>query len=118
MEIKTIDNFQFIIEYGSTRTGFFHKATLFKKQEHGESYREITTARASYINRTWEQYAFQSVMKQAVQNQIDDAKDELKNKVKRNLDIGRMTSKAKEKLAQEIEASGEIVELQNLYKKL
>ena len=119
MNIKNIGNYQFVNESGNTRNGFFHKTTLFKKLgENGEQNSFVAEARASYINRTWESYAFQSVMNSVVYNEIEEAKGELKTKVKRELDIGRMTKKAKELLAEYIKNNGYIAELEELLKQL
>ena len=59
--------FLFVNEWASTRNGFKHISTLFIN---GYEYIEST---CHYINRTWENYAFQSVMLRAI--------EELKNKL-------------------------------------
>ena len=65
---------EFINNYGSTRNGFFHTSKLFYNSE------LLSEARASYLNRTWEAYSYQSVMKQAVRNAIDNEIAEEKTK--------------------------------------
>ena len=79
---------EFINNYGSTRNGFFHKSKLFFKGE------LIGEARASYLNRTWESYPYQSVMKQAVRNAIEG---EIL-RIKTEKQIKRLTKKLKEQI--------------------
>lgn len=55
---------EFINNYKSTRSGFSHTSKLLYDSE------VISEAKASYLNRTWESYTYQSVMKQAVRNAI------------------------------------------------
>ena len=116
MNIKNIGNYQFVNESGNTRNGFFHKTTFFKKA--GEYFFQLREERASYINRTWESYAFQSVMQSAVHNEIERNIEVLKTEIKRELDIGRMTKKAKELLAEAEETNEFIVDLKLLLKEL
>jgi len=52
----------------STRTGFRHLATLCNANG-----REIATAKACYINRTWVRYEFESVLHTLV-SKLDDEK--------------------------------------------
>ena len=54
--------FLFVNEYESTRTGFKHISTLFVN---GYEYQKST---CHYINRTWENYAFQSSMLRAIED--------------------------------------------------
>ena len=56
---------EFINNYGSTRNGFFHTSKLFYNSE------LLSEVRANYLNRTWESYPYQSVMKQALYNAIE-----------------------------------------------
>ena len=88
---------EFINNYGSTRSGFFHKSKLVYNGE------IISEARASYLNRTWESYPYQSVMKQAVRNAIDNEIAEEKNKRQ----IKRLTKSLKE----QIETESELIQL-------
>ena len=70
---------EFINNYGSTRSGFYHTSKLLYNGE------VLSEARANYLNRTWEAYSYQSVMKQAVRNAIDSeiAKEKTKRQIKR-----------------------------------
>lgn len=82
---------EFINNYGSTRSGFFHKSKLFFEGE------LIGEARASYLNRTWESYPYQSVMKQAVRNAIEW---EIA-RIKEEKGIKRLTKKLREEIETE-----------------
>ena len=84
---------EFINKYGSTRNGFFHTSKLLYNGE------VLSEARASYLNRTWESYAYQSVMKQAVRNAIDNEIAEEKTKRQ----IKRLTKSLKEQIETESE---------------
>ena len=84
---------EFINNYGSTRSGFFHTSKLFYNNE------LLSEARASYSNRTWECYPYQSVMKQAVRNAIDN--EIVQEKTKRQ--IKRLTKSLREQIENESE---------------
>jgi len=82
---------EFKNEYKSTRSGFSHTSRLYH-----ESGKLLAEAKCNYLNRTWEVYPFQSSMKQAVANAIEN---EIKTQ-QAQMGIKRLT---KEKRA-EIEA--------------
>lgn len=84
-------NFTFENNYGSTRSGFFHKSKLYNNGTF------LSEARFSYLNRTWESYAYQSVMKQAVRNAIDN---EI-SRIKTEKQIKRLTQKLREQITTE-----------------
>jgi hypothetical protein len=82
---------EFKNEYKSSRNGFSHFSRLFIEGQ------EISQAKAHYLNRTWEEYAFQSVMKQAVRNAIEgeiSREKEIKQ-------IKRLTKKVRETIETE-----------------
>lgn len=56
----TMTPYQFITESEGTRNGFRHKCTLFRDG------REVISTSIHYLNRTWESYQYQSVMRKAV----------------------------------------------------
>ena len=58
-------NIEFINTAKSTINGFYHKTELYIDSEF------ILECKCSYINRTWESYPYQSVMKQALYNAIE-----------------------------------------------
>lgn len=55
-------------ESRSTRNGFCHNCTLFYND------REVSFARVSYLNRTWESYQFQTVIFRAIEKCLKDRK--------------------------------------------
>ena len=58
-------NIEFKNTAKSTRSGFYHKTELYIDSEF------ILECKLSYLNRTWESYPYQSVMKQALYNAIE-----------------------------------------------
>lgn len=55
-EFKLNDEYAVVCESVSTRSGFKHVAVLLQNGE------EIDRTKCCYINRTWEHFAFQSVL--------------------------------------------------------
>lgn len=68
---------EFENSYRSTRSGFAHDTRV----SIGSQYIHRTTCH--YLNRTWESYAYQSVMKQAMYEMIELEKARLKAEYKR-----------------------------------
>ena len=58
-------NIEFINTAKSTRSGFYHKTELYIDSEF------ILECKCNYINRTWESYPYQSVMKDALYKAIE-----------------------------------------------
>ena len=58
-------NIEFINSYGKTRNGFYHKTELYIDSEF------ILECKCNYLNRTWESYPYQSVMKEALYEAIE-----------------------------------------------
>ena len=59
---KTLNgkNYNFICEYKNTRSGFKHECTVLNSANV-----QIGFAKICYMNRTWESYTFQTVLKKA-----------------------------------------------------
>ena len=53
-------NIEFINTAKNTRNGFYHKTELYIDSEF------ILECKCNYLNRTWESYPYQSVMKDAL----------------------------------------------------
>jgi len=68
---------EFNNSYKPTRSGFKHETQLFINDE------LVRKSTAHYLNRTWESYQYQSVMKQALAEEIDAEKARLKEQYKR-----------------------------------
>ena len=58
-------NIEFINTAKSTKSGFYHKTELYIDSEF------ILECKCNYLNRTWESYPYQSVMKDALYNAIE-----------------------------------------------
>ena len=58
-------NIEFINTAKSIRIGFYHKTELYIDSEF------ILECKCNYLNRTWESYPYQSVMKDALHNAIE-----------------------------------------------
>ena len=67
---------EFKNSYKSTRSGFKHETQVFVNDEF------VHQSTAHYLNRTWESYAYQSVMKQALHEMIELEKARLKAEYK------------------------------------
>lgn len=89
MEINLIYNakqYRIRCEWGKTRNGFKHTATLeipfnnngsvFPFNDSGFlnaiEYREIDSAKCFYLNRTWESYQFQSVIRKLIRKHFNN----------------------------------------------
>jgi hypothetical protein len=60
--------FTFVNDFKSTRSGFNHYAKLFYNAT------LLSEAKVCYINRTWEEYRYQTVNRRAVERAIKQAK--------------------------------------------
>lgn len=98
----------FIVSSRSTRNGFAHDCELFVDNCHEAK------ATRHYLNRTWEAYYGQSVMKDCVRNVISVIEEGLLFTFKRERDIQRMTKKYKLEFEAVVAEDAEI----NKYKEL
>ena len=58
-------NIEFINTAKNTRNGFYHKTKLYIDSEF------ILECKCNYLNRTWESYPYQSVMKESLYKAIE-----------------------------------------------
>ena len=58
-------NIEFINTAKSTKSGFYHKTELYIDSEF------ILECKCNYLNRTWESYPYQSVVKEALYKAIE-----------------------------------------------
>ena len=70
---KITERIEIVCDWKKTRNGFKHEATLFLDG------RESDRAKCCYLNRTWESYEYQSVMKELIHKtkSISDKEREL-----------------------------------------
>ena len=80
----------------NTRGGFAHDTQMFIDG------RLEQTATCHYLNRTWESYAFQSVMKEAVYLRIEEERAKLANEWKTTNNKQRIPKAVKESLTNEL----------------
>lgn len=80
----------------NTRGGFAHDTQMFINE------RLEQEASMHYINRTWESYAFQSVMKQAIHLRIEQERAKLVNEWKATNNKQRISRDVKESLTNEL----------------
>lgn len=65
----------------------------------------ITKSKATYLNRTWEEYQYQSVMKSAIYDYISDKLDLFIDRHKEDNNIKRLSSVKREELVKEFKKS-------------
>jgi uncharacterized protein YjgD (DUF1641 family) len=80
----------------NTRGGFEHDTQMFINE------RLEQEASMHYINRTWESYDFQSVMKQAIHLRIEEERNKLVREYKEANNKQRISKDVKESLTNEI----------------
>ncbi|MGL5689737.1 MAG: hypothetical protein ACRDD8_02860 [Bacteroidales bacterium] len=110
----TVNNreFEFLCYSKSTRNGFKHECDLFIDG------RRFTSAKINYLNRTWENYEYQSVMKIAIDQVIASAEEHAKFQVKNELGVLRMTKKANEMLSERMNDNQLVVDCREILKQL
>jgi hypothetical protein len=54
-------DYYFFCEAEVTKSGFIHRVTMFQDKVH------LATEKVTYINRTWEKYAFESAIKNVIE---------------------------------------------------
>ena len=80
----------------NTRGGFAHDTQMFI-----DGILEMKNS-AHYINRTWESYIFQSVMKQAIHLRIEEERNKLVREYKEANNKQRISKDVKESLTNEL----------------
>ena len=107
--------FTFVCETKNTHYGFTHVCRLF---EFDNCYNELEKATATYYNRTWEKYRYQTVMLAAVQKRIEHViADEKKCFMLAN-NLKRLAGANKEQFEKLMQENGYILKLQKLKKDL
>lgn len=84
------NEFAFVCEYKNKRDGFKHVCDLYK----GEKFLQRSTC--NYLNRTWESYTYQSVMKQTVSCFVEELKFNLIENYKAENNVKRVKTEQKE----------------------
>lgn len=87
---------EFKNSYRSTRSGFAHDTQMFI-----DGQLEIN-ATCHYLNRTWESYPYQSVMKQAIHLRIEIERSKIVKEYKRTNNRKRITKDVRESLTNDL----------------
>lgn len=113
MENGNVNGYEFINEFGGTRNGFYHKTIL--KDKNGNM---IAEYRINYLNRTWESYTFESVMKNCVYTLIENKFADFLKLAKQKYGIKRLSKEKKAQARKVFENLTEIRELYGVYQSL
>ena len=89
-KIVNENEFSFVCNAKNTRSGFAHTCELYR----GTSF--VQKSQCNYLNRTWESYTYQSVMKQTVHCKMEEVKFELVDNYKRENNVKRIKQETKE----------------------
>lgn len=87
---------EFKNSYRSTRSGFAHDTQMFIDDQ------LEMNATCHYLNRTWESYAYQSVMKKAVRLRIEMERSKLVEEYKRTNNRKRITKDVRASITNEL----------------
>lgn len=104
------DKYTFINHTESSQSGFTHVSQMFKNG----SYKGH--ARIRYVNRTWESYQYESVMRRNVSRLMDNRAFELFEEFKTRHNYTRMTEKRRREWEKEYDEDNTIKELTYLAK--
>jgi len=104
------NKYQFINESFSNYRNWGHKTRLFKNNVF------LNNAKCIYLNRTWESYPYQSVMKKCLSDYISTMLDDYFAEYKKANNIKRLSSLKKEPLIVIFKKDNK--EIFELYKKL
>ncbi len=109
---KELENYIIMNEYGDTRTGFYHKSTLFLGSN------AIEQNKVHYINRTWEHYRYQTSMVGVVNKAAQHWVDYYLAKFKTENNINRMTQKNKKLFEEYLKDKKEIITYNKMLEEL
>ena len=104
--------YRFINEWRNTSSGFKHTTEVFRD----DSY--LTNRSNHYLNRTWESYQFQSVMRNAINDLLGWMLKEYLEAYKEEHDIKRWNEALKEEVTQACKQQDRWKEYQELLNRL
>lgn len=84
------DEFTFVCEWRNKRNGFAHDCTVYRGTY------EMRKESCHYLNRTWESYTYQSVMRDAMHELINEQKNRGISDYKTQNGVRRMTQEQKD----------------------
>ena len=112
MKTISVNGYTFQCRYNSSRSGILHTSSLIKEGE------LLSEAKASYLNRTWESYTYQSVMREAVWKLIIQKEKEFLDEYKKENGLSRLSKDRKREALSIFYSQPEIKELEELTKNL
>ena len=112
MKTISVNGYTFQCRYNLSRSGFSHTCSLIKEGE------LLIEARSNYLNRTWESYTYQSVMREAVWKLIIQKEKESLDEYKKENGLGRLSKDRKREALFVFYSQPEIKELEELNKNL
>lgn len=107
------NKYEFINSSRSTRNGFAHDTELLKND-----YYNIGRGTAHYINRTWECYRYQTVMRRCIDNIIEEKYNNFIVNYKAKNNIKRITAEKRAEANKLFEDLAEVKELREVYNEL
>ena len=116
MEIKKLNiegrEVEFVNSWRGTRSGFAHDTNLFINGVHRAE------ATCHYLNRTWECYTYQTVMKKAIYNLIEWEENYIRDNFKAEKGYKKLTAKRAEELEQVFKENEELKFYRAIYNAL
>ena len=110
MKTIKIKNYTFICFTKNTRSGFKHEAQMLINDTF------VLEATKYWVNRTWESFTYQSVMRNCVQNYIGQIEYGIETNYRNENNVIRKTKKHSEKLNELFNQNAEIKEAKNILK--
>ena len=110
MRTIKIKNFTFVCNSKSTRSGFNHEAQMLINETF------VSDATQYWVNRTWERFTYQSVMRNCVQNYIAQIEYVIETDYRNENNVIRKTKKHSEKLNELFNQNAEIKKAKKILK--
>ena len=110
MKTIKIKNFTFICTSKNARSGFKHEAKMLINNNF------VSEATQYWVNRVWERFIYQSVIRNCVQNHIAQIEYGIETDYKKENNIIRKTKKHSDKLNELFNQNAEIKEAKKILK--
>ena len=110
MRIIKIKNFTFVCNSKSTKSGFKHEAQMLINETF------VSDATQYWVNRTWESFRYQSVMRNCVENYIAQIEYGIETDYRNENNVIRKTKKHSEKLNELFSQNAKIKEAKKILK--
>ena len=110
MRTIKIKNFTFVCFTKNTRSGFKHEAQMLINETF------VSEATQCWVNRTWESFTYQSVMRNCVQNYIAQIEYGIETNYRQENNVIRKTKKHSKKLNELFNQNAEIKEAKKILK--